>query len=437
VNLHKCFRVGAIVAVLSVVPAVQAQGLDGLQRERAQEMLHDLANGMRKNYYDPKFHGIDMDARYKAAEEKIKRANRLGDALMVIAATLEPLNDSHSFFLPPSRPFDLDYGYFEEMVGDRCFITALKPGSDAAAKLHLGDQVVSYQGFTPTRDTLWKMNYSFQGLMALPVLQMKVRSPDGSERDVQVAAKVIPRKLMTDLTKSEDIFDLIRQGENRGRLLRQRSVEYDDGLMIWKMPQFTMREDEIDHMMQRARKYKSLVLDLRGNPGGLVSNLTHLVGLVMDHDVTIATRMGRKEKMDPMVAKSAKGNAYSGSLIVLIDSKSASAAELFARVIQLEHRGTVLGDQSSGSVMESKRFPYSTGADVKIFYGASITDADLIMADGKSLEHNGVVPDEKILPSPTDLLQDNDPVLAKAAELGGVRIDASKAGSLFPVEWER
>jgi len=103
--------------------------------------------------------------------------------------------------------------------------------------------------------------------------------------------------------------------------------------------------------------------------------------------------------------------------------------------VQLEHRGTVLGDHSSGSVMESRYYDFSQGADTKIFYGASITDADLVMTDGKSLEHAGVTPDEVILPTPADLAQQRDPVLARAAELAGMALDPKEAGKLFPVEW--
>ena len=105
-------------------------------------------------------------------------------------------------------------------------------------------------------------------------------------------------------------------------------------------------------------------------------------------------------------------------------------------VVQLEHRGTVLGDHSSGSVMESQHYPFSQGANTKVFYGASITDADLLMGDGKSLEHTGVTPDEVILPTPADLAAGRDPVLARAVELAGGMMDAVEAGKLFPVEWQ-
>ena len=113
----------------------------------------------------------------------------------------------------------------------------------------------------------------------------------------------------------------------------------------------------------------------------------------------------------------------------------ASASELFARVVQLEKRGVVIGDPSSGSVMESLYYPEKMGMDTVIFYGASITDADLIMADGKSLEHAGVVPDESAVPTAVDLASGRDPVLAKAAKTLGVELNAEDAGKMFPYEW--
>ena len=70
-----------------------------------------------------------------------------------------------------------------------------------------------------------------------------------------------------------------------------------------------------------------------------------------------------------------------GKSFVLVESRSASASEILARVVQLERRGTVLGDQSAGAVMESIHHNYQIGFDTQVFCGASITEADLIMAD--------------------------------------------------------
>jgi len=86
-------------------------------------------------------------------------------------------------------------------------------------------------------------------------------------------------------------------------------------------------------------------------------------------------------------------------------------------------------------VMESLGYSGSQGADVKIFYSFSITEADLIMKDGKSLEHTGVTPDEIVIPTAQDLAAGRDPALARAAQMAGLNLDPSAAGKLFPFEW--
>jgi C-terminal processing protease CtpA/Prc len=137
------------------------------------------------------------------------------------------------------------------------------------------------------------------------------------------------------------------------------------------------------------------------------------------------------------MTKPQRHDLFTGKLVVLVDSKSSSAAELFARVIQLEKRGTVVGDRSSGLVMEGRGYDHKIGSESVVFYGAMITDADIVMADGQSLEHRGVVPDETLTPAPADLNSGNDPVMAHAAELLGVKLTPEKAGKFFPYEWPK
>jgi carboxyl-terminal processing protease len=121
-------------------------------------------------------------------------------------------------------------------------------------------------------------------------------------------------------------------------------------------------------------------------------------------------------------------------VIVLIDSSSASAAEIFARLMQIEKRGTIIGDKSAGAVMQSRSVGFDAGVDTEIPYGMSITNADVIMSDGKSLEHVGVTPDEIVIPTGSDLAAGRDPVLARALELAGLKMDPLAAGKIFPAE---
>jgi len=70
-----------------------------------------------------------------------------------------------------------------------------------------------------------------------------------------------------------------------------------------------------------------------------------------------------------------------------------------------------------------------------IVYWASVTEADLVMTDGKSLERVGVTPDEVMIPTASDLAKGADPVLAYAAGTLGVKMNPEEAGKLFPYQW--
>jgi carboxyl-terminal processing protease len=233
-----------------------------------------------------------------------------------------------------------------------------------------------------------------------------------------------------------DFWNLIRDEENEEHLMRIRYAEMGDELLVSQFPRFFFDQTEVDRLIDKARKHKALIVDLRGNPGGAVDTLKYLLGGIFDNEVKIGDRVGRKEHK-PEVAKSGGHNIFTGKVTVLVDSKSASASELFARVVQLEKRGIVIGDRSSGSVMEAKHYSHQMGSDTVVFYGASITDADIIMSDGKSLEHRGVTPDEVVLPTAADLASGRDPVLAHAAGLFGVKLTPEDAGKMFPFEWPK
>jgi C-terminal processing protease CtpA/Prc len=424
-----------MIAPLALQSALAQPDLN-FERERGRVMLRTVKDDLKKNYYDTSFHGMDVEARFSAADAKMKEATSVGQIFGIIAQALIDLNDSHTFFLPPGRANRTEYGWQMQAFGDKVFVTAIKPGSDAEKKgLITGDQVLSVGGYEPMREELWKMVYMFYTLRPQPGLRLLLRSPEGEQRQLDVMAKVKQGKLVKDLT-GQDINDLIREAEDEDRLNRQRFVEVSDKLLIWKMPDFAIEEGEVDVMMGRARKREALILDLRGNPGGYVKTLEWFAGYFFDNEIKIADLKGRKE-MKPQKSKPHGGGNFKGKLVVLVDSKSGSAAEIFARVIQLEKRGAVIGDRTAGAVMQSRTFDHQIGVDTVIFYGVSVTNADVIMADGKSLEGVGVTPDELSLPTAADLAAKRDPVLARAAATVGFELPHDKAGAMFPVEWRK
>jgi hypothetical protein len=82
--------------------------------------------------------------------------------------------------------------------------------------------------------------------------------------------------------------------------------------------------------------------------------------------------------------------------------------------------------------MRARVYDHEVGLTSAAFFAISVTDADLKMTDNKSLEQTGVTPDEMKLPSGAELAANSDPVLAYAAQLCGVTIDAARAATLFP-----
>jgi C-terminal processing protease CtpA/Prc len=141
------------------------------------------------------------------------------------------------------------------------------------------------------------------------------------------------------------------------------------------------------------------------------------------------------------MAKSNRHHLFTGNLIVLVDNRSGSAAELFARVVQIEKRGPVMGDRTSGHVMEARHYSHCTEGNPWFqqvpCYAVEVAEAEIVMSDGNSLEHTGVIPDETILPTAADLASDRDPVMSRAAEMAGVTLTAEDAAKLFPYEWPK
>jgi carboxyl-terminal processing protease len=205
---------------------------------------------------------------------------------------------------------------------------------------------------------------------------------------------------------------------------------------ILKLTSFAIEPRDADRLFDAALdKASSLIIDLRGNPGGFVKTLEHVASRLFDQELKIADVKGRRA-MKPLTAKKRK-NPFAGKVVLLVDANSASASEVLARVMQLEGRGTVIGDRSAGSVMQGVRAAGALeGLEGFILFEVSVTNADLIMKDGKSLEHVGVTPDELMLPAAADLAAGRDPVLARAVALLGGTLDPAAAGKLFPVQWK-
>lgn len=137
----------------------------------------------------------------------------------------------------------------------------------------------------------------------------------------------------------------------------------------------------------------ALIIDLRGNGGGSLSEATDLTGLFIDVGPVVQVRnaQGRVQ----LERDTNRGVAYSGPLAVLVDRNSASASEIFAGAIQDYHRGIVLGETTFGkgtvqNLVDLNRFDDTM--DGKLGQLKS-TIAQFFRVAGGSTQHRGVIPD--------------------------------------------
>ncbi len=417
--------------------------------ERGRKMLKIVKKLIEANYYDPNFRGVDIEARFREGDELIRQAESHGQINGIIARTLLYFEDSHTYFIPPDKMPFVEYGWRMMMVGETCHVVDVKPGSDAEKKgLKPGDAVIAVDGMRTTREELWKIHYLHNSLRPVARVRLIVRSPGEEPREIEAKSELLQfnpnswryQRVETDDEEEDEKEDGEKEERDKSKPDTKEYSEVGDELFVWRFRSFSLYHSAyIDEMMNKARKYKSLILDLRDNHGGSERIMLRMIGYFIERDAEVGHIVRRKERR-PLVAKSLGDRVYKGNLVVLVNSNSASAAEVFAREMQLRARAVVVGDRTAGAVMRGRwygkrAFVEVYGSDA-IYFGVSVTDADLIMSDGKSLEQTGVVPDRLLLPAAEDMAARRDPVLARAAELLGVKLDPQKAGAMFPTAWK-
>ena len=416
------FRAIAVLAVAagSMALAGSQSALSDVDAALYRRVLADAQRDIQKNHYDPALRGVNLVALVKTAELKLAGSGSTAAAIDAITGVFDSFDDSHTRFYPPQRSTRVDYGWTMSAVGEEPLVLKVDPDSDAAAQgLTPGDRVLAINRFLPTRASLSRIRHYYQIIRPQSQQRVTVRRPDGAERALDIRSKVERRELVQLMDAFEEaVADAPRDAD--------KLVE--PGILVWRLAEF--RDGDARYAgASRLKSAKALVLDLRGNPGGDVEGLKAMAGVLLGRPadlMTMVTRKGAKSE----TAKP-KGKPFPGTLVVMIDSRSASASEILARLVQLQKRGTVIGDRSAGAVMVSEMFVHAFGLASITFYANSVTVADVLMPDGGRLDGRGVTPDELLLPAQADLAAGRDPVLARAIALAGGTISAEDAGKLL------
>ena len=144
----------------------------------------------------------------------------------------------------------------------------------------------------------------------------------------------------------------------------------------------------IDSLKRDANgRIKGLVLDLRDDPGGLLSAAVDVSGDLLDGGTAVSIH-GRRASEDETFKVPAKGDMLPGvPVVVLINGASASASEIVAGALQDRHRATVMGTQSFGKGSVQTIIP------LKRYGAVRLTTALYYTPSGRSIQDEGIAPD--------------------------------------------
>lgn len=185
-----------------------------------------------------------------------------------------------------------------------------------------------------------------------------------------------------------------------------RMEDAAQGIGYLKLEQFadsTMTEIDAALMKLHKQGMKSLVMDLRGNPGGLLTTAITLSDRFVPAGTIVSTRGRTPSDNTKEVAR--YENTWTVPLVVLIDHNSASASEIFAAAIQENHRGVIVGEKSYGKGTVQTLFPLQS------FPAAlRLTTAKFYSPEGREMAGVGVIPDVKVT-NDAEQSTEEDPVL--------------------------
>ncbi|HEY7866858.1 MAG TPA: carboxy terminal-processing peptidase [Psychromonas sp.] len=252
-----------------------------------------------------------------------------------------------------------------------------------------------------------------------------IKGPKGTDVKLQILSGKAGDKSHTVIITREQIHLEDREAKS--------SVEVIDGQKIGviTIPSFYMKlsEDVEQELTVLAEEnVKGIIIDLRNNGGGALSEATLLTGLFIRTGPVVQVRDGRNQIL--VHQDENKAVSYKGPLTVLINRNSASASEIFAAALQDYGRAIILGEPSfgKGTVQQHRRISRFYDKDADLVGSVQYTIAKFYRIDGGSTQNKGVIPDIQF-PSGID---PND--TGESLEKNALPWDNIKSASYSPVD---
>ena len=244
-----------------------------------------------------------------------------------------------------------------------------------------------------------------------------IKGPKGTKVTLQI--------LSSKTNGKPRIVEIVREKIHLEDRAAKSSVQLIDGekIGVITIPSFYMKlSEDVDKELKALSRQnvEGIVIDLRNNGGGALSEATLLTGLFISSGPVVQVRDSRNQVL--IHEDENKNISYAGPLTVLINRNSASASEIFAAALQDYGRAIVIGEQSfgKGTVQQHRRIARFYDDDAEKIGSVQYTIAKFYRINGGSTQHKGVVPDITF-PSAVDHLDTGESLEKNALPWDNIR----------------
>jgi len=354
-NYFKYILVSVIIIFLSISDKVRSQNVDKLYEKI--DLFSEVLEKIENEYV-----------------EEIDQSDAMDAAINGVLQSLDPYSGymNPEIFKESQEETSGEFGGLGiEVSMEAGVVKVISPIDDTPASragVKAGDYIVQIDGEQVQGKTLMEAVNLMRGPVGSPI-EITIR------RKGLRKAKII--KIIREIIEVKSVVS--KQVNNKVGYLRLRAFNENSSKQLRK---------EISEM-KKNKKLIGYILDLRNNPGGLLSQAVKISDFFL-HDGEIVSTKGRKSRENKkFFAK--KGDKINGKpLIVLINNGSASAAEIVAGALQDQKRAILLGETTYGKGSVQSIIPLRNSGAIRI------TVSKYYLPSGKSISEVGVVPDIKV-----------------------------------------
>jgi len=417
-------RAGTALAIV-----IAAATLAGAQSYQAAETFDAVVTIVRDSHFDPAFDRTAWDRTATELRPKAVQSKTPGELRAVLAEMLGRLGLSHFAVIPgtpdsPSQSADLtgQPGFDVRLLGRQLVVTTVEAESPAAAAGVRAGWVLDRIGETPAATLLERVPETTPAriaqLEAWRLAVTRLRGPSGAPLDVTFldgTGAPVRKSVQRHAERGEPVT----VGTLPTMFVRVSSKQVPTpggktagviGFNVW----MTAVDREFQLAMDRFRGADGIVIDLRGNPGGLAAMIMGLAGHFFPERATLGVMTAKDTTLrfnaNPRMvsATGTRVEPYAGPVAILVDSLTGSASECFAGGMQSIGRARVFGQTSMGQALPAL-FDKLPNGDVLIHAWG-----DFVTGTGVRIEGRGVVPDEPVEISREVLLAGRDASLERA-----------------------